>query len=589
MHAIIVLFMRKILSYFVCSVFLTLTLFFNVTQIHSDELEDIQKQLNDLNASLTQSKAATAPLESQLVSMQKQIAGIKQQVAGIDADVAKKKQEIDSGYKNLEKQQLILSSTVRNYYIKTYYNTGLLTFFSAGDASDITKALTYQKITTDQDKVMITNIALSIQDLQTKKEQLEDEQKRLVVIKASLDEQSAKLDTVVQGAKDYQNKLSTQIAQLSAKQQSLIAQKQASLNLPTSAYTTLGGCSSDLTNGKDPGFSPGFGFFTFGVPHRVGLSQYGAKGRAEAGQGYSDILKAYFNADVTSGYNTGINIHVTGTNEYGQSFDDNWNIEEYVKHIYEIPSSWHPEALKAQAIAARSYALAVTSDGASTICPSQSCQVVKKELNAQSWVDAVNATSGVVITSGGKPVQAWFSSTAGGYEFSSAAVWGSDRPWTKNALDATGGVSSFADLKNNAYDKQSPWFYCDWGGRSAYGGTAWLKSEEVADIANVAKLAQISNQSSEVTKHLFQLDKPNSDGNWDEAKVRQELQSRGGTPLTSISSVDVSADFGSGKATTISFNGGAMSFPADFFKSYFNLRAPANINIVGPLYNVEKK
>src|SRR5258708_22120492 len=49
--------------------------------------------------------------------------------------------------------------------------------------------------------------------------------------------------------------LTSQIAQLSAQQQQLLAQKYASLGIPQTAYAGLGGgCSSDLTNGKDPGF-----------------------------------------------------------------------------------------------------------------------------------------------------------------------------------------------------------------------------------------------------------------------------------------------------------------------------------------------
>jgi peptidoglycan hydrolase-like amidase len=313
------------------------------------------------------------------------------------------------------------------------------------------------------------------------------------------------------------------------------------------------------------------------------MSQYGAKGRADAGQSYQDILKAYFNADITTGYDQGINIHVTGTNEYGQSFDNNWNIEEYVKHIYEVPSTWPAEALKAQAVAARSYALAQSNNGTKDLCPSQSCQVVKQELNAQSWIDAVNATAGVVLTSGGSPVQAWFSSTAGGFTLSSSAVWGSDKSWTKTGADTNGSSGSFADLRANAYDKESPWFYCDWGGRSSYGGTAWLKPEEVADIANVILLAR---KDSSTKPHLYQPDKANPEGTdtWDAARVRQEL---GSAALSTVNDISVSADFGSFKTTTVTING--QNFPGDEFKNWFNLRAPANINIVGPLYNVERK
>ena len=49
---------------------------------------------------------------------------------------------------------------------------------------------------------------------------------------------------------------------------------------------------------------------------------------------------------------------------------------------------------------------------------------MKKELNAQSWLDAVSATRGKIMAQGGNPIKAWFASTSGGYTFASADVWG---------------------------------------------------------------------------------------------------------------------------------------------------------------------
>jgi SpoIID/LytB domain protein len=564
--------------------------FFFVPRASSDTLDDINKQLSSLNEELTKSVNASKPAESELTKMKNQIAGIKQRVANIEADMAVKRKEIDKGYQGLEEKQKTISRTIREFYVQGYYNSPLLVFFSSATASDVTQALAYQRAKTQQDKALITNLALLITDLERKKAELEEEEKLLKTTKVSLDEQSAKLDKIVSGAKAYQATLSSQIAQLSAQQQALIAAKLASLGLPTSAYTTKGGCSSDLTNGKDPGFSPRFGLFSFGVPHRVGLNQYGAKGRADAGQSAEQILGAYYNADLNKGYDTGISIHVTGTNEYGQSFDTNWNIEEYVKHIYEIPTTWNPAALRAQAVAARSYALAYTNNGSGPICSSQSCQVVKQELNSAAWQQAVDDTKGWVLTSGGQPIKAWFSSTAGGYYHSSSDIGWSSTSFTKSGLDASSSVGSFTDLRNNAYDKESPWFYCDWGGRSQYANTAWLKSEEMADIVNVILLAKADSSTQ---NHLSQTDKSNPDGveTWDPGRVKQELKNRNITAFNQISSGSVDADFGSGTTTTIRFSGdgGSVSFSGSDFKNLFNLRAPANINIVGPLYNVEKQ
>lgn len=580
---------KNLLS-FLSIFFLFLIPFFILTpHASSDTLDDIDKQLATLKDDLARSISASKPVESELKRMQDQIKGIKNRVAFIDQDIAVKRKNIEKGYNNLREKEKIISQAIRDFYIKSYSDSPLAIFLSQETADDITQALAYQRARTNQNKAIITNIALSLVDLEQKKEDLKNEQEQLIRTKVSLDEQSAQLDKIVSGAKAYQTQLSGQISQLSAKQQALIAAKLGSLGLPTSAYTTKGGCSSDLTNGKDPGFSPRFGAFSFGVPHRVGMSQYGANGRARAGQSYQDILSFYFPNTQMTTVGTGTNIHVVGTNEYGQSFDDNWNIEEYVKHIYEVPTGdqWDMGTLKSQAIAARSYALATTNNGAGTICPSQSCQVVKKELNSDRWLQAVNDTAGQVLTNGGSPIQAWFSSTAGGYTFGSGDVWGGgNKPWTRNALDASSSVGSFSDLRNNAYDKDSPWFYCDWGARSQYAGTAWLKSNEMADIVNSILLVQADSSAD---PHILQTDKSDSNA-WSEDKVRQEL-SRYRTPFNNISSASVNADFGSGRSTNISFegDGGSVSFSSDVFKKYFNLRAPSNINIVGPLYNIEKQ
>lgn len=392
---------KKLLVVGITIVLFAAALFAPPLTIAEDQLDKLNKDIADLTDALNKSVAATKPLESQLTSMQTQITGIKQQVAFIEQDIAHKKVEIDNGYQTLLEKETLLNQTVRKYYIESYYDSPLVTLLSGTTASEITQALAYQRAKTNQDKALMATIASSISEIEAKKANLESEQTRLVAIKATLDQQSSKLDEVVKGAKAYQSKLSSQIAALTAQQQQFIAQKQGSLNIPQSAYTTQGGCSSDLTNGKDPGFSPRFGLFSFGVPNRVGLNQYGAKGRAEAGQSAETILSAYYqDYNLDKGYNTGINIHVTGTNEYGQSFDTNWDIETYVKHIYEIPTNWSMEALKAQAIAARSYALAYTDNGNRTICPSQSCQVVKQEINSDAWQQAVDATRGWVMVSG---------------------------------------------------------------------------------------------------------------------------------------------------------------------------------------------
>jgi SpoIID/LytB domain protein len=539
---------------------------------------------SSISQALQESEAATAPLQSKLDTINGQITGIKNTIAGIEINLLGKKKDIDSGYTELAKQQTILDATIRDYYIKSYYNSPLLILLSANSASQFTQILGYQKANADRDKAIITNIAITIQDLQTRQKQLQAQEYQLTALKTDLDGQSAELDKIVSGARAYQSTLSNQLASLNSIQQSILNARLSGLNIPLFA-SAAGGCSSDI--GKSPGFSGAFGFFTYGVPNRVGLNQYGAWGRAKAGQDQNAILHAYYNFDSIDTRDA--QIHVTGN-----GIDWTGSLDDYVRRIYEVPDSWTDNnlaALKAQAIAARSYALAYTNNGSGTICPTDQCQVFQTNPKGGNWDQAVSATAGQVMIQGGQPIKAWFSSTHGGYIHSSGDIGWSDTAYTKNAQDSSSNIGSWSDLKNNAYDKDSPWFYCDWGSRSSNNNTAWLQSSELADIVNVLMLAQ---KDSGTVNHLYQTDKdtnPNPAGTdtWDANRVKQELQNRGITPYNSIGNVSISADFGSGKVTTVSVSGdaGSNSFSGNDFKNYFNLRAPANIQIVGPLYNVE--
>jgi len=571
--------MRKLFLLLSFFLFIFLTSFVFVSQSSSDELNDLTRQISDLTSALNMSVNATKPLESQLKSLQVQINGIKTRVGLIEKDLEIKKKNIDNSYKNLAKQEKLLYKTIRDFYIKSYYNSPLLVFLSGKDASKITQVLAYQKAATDQDKVIITNVALSIEDLETKKENLEREQQRLTEVKTNLDIQSTKLDIIVQGAKSYQAVLSSQIAQLSTRQQQILAEKQASLNLPTSLGAGPLYCTDDRK--IDPGFSPAFAFYTYGIPHRIGMNQYGAYGRANAGQSHEDILRAYYDG-ISFESRPNINIKVSGYAEMP--------LEQYLLGIYEVPDNWHIEALKAQAIAARSYAISYTNNGANEICTNQKCQVYKGGNKGGNWEQAVKQTDGKVMVNAGQVITAWYASTAGGYTFTSNDVGWNSKPWTKRLRDTSGDVGSFQDLQNNAYDKDSPCFYSAQGFRKEYNKSAWLKQNEVTDIVNVVLLARAD---SSIREHLYQNDKPNpaQTDTWNEDKVKQELRNRGITPYSSISDIGIDWDKGSGQTTSIRISGdaGDASFDGSEFKNFFNLRAPANIQIVGPLYNIERR
>ncbi len=95
------------------------------------------------------------------------------------------------------------------------------------------------------------------------------------------------------------------------------------------------------------------------------------------------------------------------------------HIDSYIRGVVaaEMPSSWHPEALKAQAVAARSYARAASPR--SRIFdhyPDTRSQVYRGVAGERRSTNAaVRATARQVLTYDGKVITAYFSSSSGGH------------------------------------------------------------------------------------------------------------------------------------------------------------------------------
>lgn len=111
-------------------------------------------------------------------------------------------------------------------------------------------------------------------------------------------------------------------------------------------------------------------------------------------------------------------------------------LEQYLRSVVssEVPSSWTPSALRAQAVAARSYALlaqinARAANRAYDICDTTYCQVYSP-ISAESApeVKAVQSTAGEYLRDGGQPVLAMFSSANGGYSVSGGRPYLAAKP-----------------------------------------------------------------------------------------------------------------------------------------------------------------
>jgi len=588
--------MRKVIVS-IFALFVASSLMFTAL-VRADELDEINKQIADLSKALEMSKSAAAGVAKSLKPIQDQIDNVQKRIDNLAASIKSEEQKIVKLETSISKRELelndkyiILASRIRKFYIRKTFDNPLVIFLSSSSASDLTREFGYRYTLQNEDKKVIVSVAGDINDLEADKktakelkEKLAGERKGLEGAQANLDKQAAPLRKVIKEAEAYQGDVSGKIAALSARQQALLAEKLGNFTSSVGEVPLSDDPNSQPT--FNPGFSPSFAAFSFGAPHRVGMSQYGALGRAKAGQSAEDILKAYYSGvEIKKDYPVPGNINVQG---YGSiSFEDN-----YLKGIGEMPSSWGDqggmEALKAQAVAARTYALAVTNNGAGSICASEACQVYIGHNKGGKWEEAVNATRGWVIVANGAPIKAWYASTSGGFTRSSADMFGGATSYATGIKDTAGS------WPNDAYEGvkygRSPWFYKGWYKGRSGGSTRshpWLTSDEFSDILNCITLYQKDNGT---ISHLSQTDKSNSD-TWSRDKVKEELRNRGVSPIGSVSGVSSPVYSNAGYTQSIAFDTdiGNKSFDGATFKTIFNIRAPGEIHLQSSLFNVEKK
>jgi stage II sporulation protein D len=103
-------------------------------------------------------------------------------------------------------------------------------------------------------------------------------------------------------------------------------------------------------------------------------------------------------------------------------------LDRYLRGVvpWEMPEDWHPQALRAQAVVARSYALAKLVSGTLfDVYPDTRSQVYGGiEAEEDSTNRAIGATAGRVLTWRGRVATTFYHSASGGRTSSNAEVWG---------------------------------------------------------------------------------------------------------------------------------------------------------------------
>lgn len=365
--------------------------------------------------------------------------------------------------------------------------------------------------------------------------------KKVVEINELLNDLSERQKVLAIKNKAYSEQ-AEKLAQVAAQIQAQIAQKESSLSGFAGKRDKLEkyilGLDKISSNLKrdfvswNSATGPIFEFIGGGTEHGLGLSQYGAKGMADLGKNYRQILSHYYqkteigktktnpkvrigivlggeggNLQVLSGnyqihgliIRAGFKILVTpsairiynGEKEvkkfaasdlerilpassnsqiqvdYKSSYFNKYSgeiriikkgaslttvnvlpLEEYLKGVVvaEMPHTWSREAIKAQALAARSYALRHLKTGGSyDMDDSTAYQVYIGSAHRARSDHAVEETRGEVVTYAGKIIPTYYFSTSGGWTENNENIWGG------RALPFLRGVES-------AWEEDSPWW-----------------------------------------------------------------------------------------------------------------------------------
>lgn len=138
-------------------------------------------------------------------------------------------------------------------------------------------------------------------------------------------------------------------------------------------------------------------------------------------------------------------------------------VDQYLYGVLpkEMSPSWPLEALKAQAVAARSYALHTSGKHKNEgfdVCTTTDCQVYTGYDGEQIKTnEAVNQTRGEVLIYNGEVILAVFHAAGGGYTEHSENVWSSSIPYLRGVRDFDEGTPNYrwsVEMKASEFEKR---------------------------------------------------------------------------------------------------------------------------------------
>ena len=227
----------------------------------------------------------------------------------------------------------------------------------------------------------------------------------------------------------------------------------------------------------------------------------------------------------------------------------NLDLEHYLRGVAEVPPDWPAEALRAQAIASRSYALHVARENRSSdtwLVPfdlysttmSQVYSGNTRELSPRNgpWLQAIADTAGQVLTYGGEPALTLFTTSGGGYTENSGYAFNEQHPYLVAAPDPfTAGDPYTPWTRTYSVDALSRWL-----ARVADTNVGTLQRIEVSgnisvsgriDRATVRLVGSSATRSVSGSRFVFVVNKGAESDGWG---PQPNASGRGGHLLSTL-------------------------------------------------------
>ncbi|MCA9381581.1 hypothetical protein KC678_04915 [Candidatus Dojkabacteria bacterium] len=431
---------KKLLLLSIIAVY-TMTAFlpFVTTQVHSQSSAELLEQIKQKEQELKETEDAIANLEEELSKTQDTISTVSEGLPKLEAEIKEvetqleinqKKRELTQqqfDLKQKERQQLIQDQqdSVETLYVKWRVENSNISFFDDDKTKLLATGLSQTVFGVSNENLaglngLIESLDSDIASQDEVLAELDSQNSELNEKKAKLDQELsyyagvlASSTTQISQLQDRQSQIKSQISDLTIEQQAA-AEREAWILQQELAKQRAA---------EDVDIVDGFYFAGQGRDvyqgHGVGFSQFGAYGGANAGMSYQQLIQFYF---------SGINLEKRSGNVSVYGGPQNIDVEEYLVHLGEVPdkacgtleqakkepdkyivnesgsvwSCWPEEAIKAQVVIARTYALYHTN-----LYSDARSQVYSSTYN-KAW--AVEETSGVVITYGGDLIDAVYSS-----------------------------------------------------------------------------------------------------------------------------------------------------------------------------------